>query len=163
MSADGLVSLRWFWPSSAYCFGEEPGGGIYGCGGPFRRLPVCSTGRCAFRSYPCCVALASAAMVAARNARLQFSTQALIFSAPHALPRQVLASWTAGVLLAVITGGGLGVHPMFARSRGGLFAWAVHTVYSSPRALCSESAPKPQSIRGDLFRLVVHRAAASRD
>jgi hypothetical protein len=74
---------------------------------------------------------------------LQFSTQALIFSAPHAFPRQVLASWTAGVLLAVITGGGLGLHLVFARDREGLLAWAVGALFIPALALmlgvCTES------------------------
>lgn len=74
---------------------------------------------------------------------VQFSTQALIFSAPHAFPRQVLASWTAGVLLAVITGGGLGLHLVFARDREGMLAWAVGTLFIPALALmlgvCTES------------------------
>ena len=65
----------------------------------------------------------------------RFSTQALIFSAPHAFPRQVMVSWTAGVLLAVITGGGLGLHLAFARDREGLFAWGVGTLFIPALAL----------------------------
>jgi hypothetical protein len=73
----------------------------------------------------------------------QFSTQALIFSAPRAFPRQILATWTAGVLLAVITGGGLGMHLVFARDWEGLFAWAVGALFIPALALmlgvCTES------------------------
>ncbi len=74
----------------------------------------------------------------------QFSTQTLIFSAPHAFPRQVLASWTAGVLLAAITGGGLGLHLVFARDEEGLLTWAAGTLFIPALALCSESAPRAQ-------------------
>jgi hypothetical protein len=74
---------------------------------------------------------------------LRFSTQALIFSAPNAFPRQVLASWTAGVLLAVITGGGLGLHLVFARDPEGLLTWAVGALFIPSLALmlgvCTES------------------------
>jgi hypothetical protein len=73
----------------------------------------------------------------------QFSTQALIFSAPHTFPRQILAAWTAGVLLAVITGGGLGLHLAFARDREGLLAWAAGALFIPALALmlgvCTES------------------------
>ncbi len=73
----------------------------------------------------------------------QFSTQALVFSAPRAFPRQILATWTAGVLLAVITGGGLGLHLVFARDREGLLAWVVGTLFIPALALmlgvCTES------------------------
>ncbi len=66
---------------------------------------------------------------------LQFSTQALIFSAPRVFPRQILASWTAGALLAVITGGGLGLHLLCARDREGLLTWAVGTLFIPALAL----------------------------
>ncbi len=65
----------------------------------------------------------------------QFSTHALIFSAPHAFPRQILASWTAGVLLAVITGGGLGLHLVFARDWEGLATWVVGALFIPTLAL----------------------------
>ena len=81
---------------------------------------------------------------------MQFSTQALIFSAPRAFPRQVLASWTAGVLLAVITGGGLGLHLVFARDPEGLLAWAVATLFIPTLALllgvCTESTKAFEAI-----------------
>jgi hypothetical protein len=65
----------------------------------------------------------------------QFSTQALIFSSPHAFPRQLLASWSAGVLLAAITGGGLGLQLVFARDGDGLFAWAMGAMFIATLAL----------------------------
>jgi hypothetical protein len=76
-----------------------------------------------------------------REAR--FSTQAIIFSAPHAFPRQLLSSWTAGVVLALLTGGGLGLRLMLARDAKGLFGWAVAAFFIPALALalgvCTES------------------------
>ena len=73
----------------------------------------------------------------------QFSTQAIIFSAPHAFPRQLLSSWTAGVVLALLTGGGLGLRLMFARDIEGLFAWTAAAFFIPALALalgvCTES------------------------
>ena len=73
----------------------------------------------------------------------QFATQALVFSAPHAFPRQALSSWTAGVLLAVVTGGGLGIRLVLARDSEGLLAWAAATLFIPALALmlgvCTES------------------------
>jgi hypothetical protein len=76
-----------------------------------------------------------------REAR--FSTQAIIFSAPHAFPRQLLSSWTAGVVLALLTGGGLGLRLMLARDTEGLFGWAVAAFFIPALAMalgvCTES------------------------
>jgi hypothetical protein len=73
----------------------------------------------------------------------QFSTQAIIFSAPHAFPRQLVSSWTAGVVLALLTGGGLGLRLMLARDMEGLFGWAVAALFIPALALtlgvCTES------------------------
>lgn len=64
-----------------------------------------------------------------------FSTGALIFSAPRAAPRQLLASYAAGVLLAAFTGGGLGLHLLFARDFAGLAAWSVAALFIPAMAL----------------------------
>jgi hypothetical protein len=76
-----------------------------------------------------------------REAR--FSTQALIFSAQHSFPRQLLSSWTAGVLLAILTGAGLGLHLLLARDLKGLFALTVGALFIPALALalgvCTES------------------------
>lgn len=73
----------------------------------------------------------------------QFSTQSLIFSAPRVFPRQLLAIWTAGVLLAALTGGGLGLHLLLARDFQGLEAWTAGALFISAMALalgvCTES------------------------
>jgi len=73
----------------------------------------------------------------------QFSTQSLIFSAPHSFPRQLLSSWTAGVLLAMLTGGGLGLRLILARDTESLFAWLAAALFIPALALalgvCTES------------------------
>ena len=64
-----------------------------------------------------------------------FSTGSLIFSAPHAVPRQLLATYAAGVLVAAITGGGLGIHLLVARDFAGLGAWAAGALFIPALAL----------------------------
>jgi hypothetical protein len=64
-----------------------------------------------------------------------FSTGSLIFSAPYAVPRQLLATYAAGVLVAVITGGGLGIHLLVARDFAGLGVWAVGALFIPALAL----------------------------
>jgi hypothetical protein len=65
----------------------------------------------------------------------QFSTGPLIFSAPHAVPRQLLATYAAGVLVAAITGGGLGLHLLYERDFAGLIAWATGALFIPALAL----------------------------
>jgi hypothetical protein len=65
----------------------------------------------------------------------QFSTGALIFSAPHAVPRQLLATYAAGVLVAALTGGGLGLHLLIARDFAGLAAWVSGALFIPALAL----------------------------
>jgi hypothetical protein len=76
-----------------------------------------------------------------REAR--FSTQALIYSAPRAFPRQLLSTWAAGFLVTVITGGGLALRLLVARDFQGLGAWAAGAVFIPSLALalgaCTES------------------------
>jgi hypothetical protein len=64
-----------------------------------------------------------------------FSTGSLIFSAPHAVQRQLLATYAAGVAVAAITGGGLGIHLLMARDFAGLGAWAAGAVFIPALAL----------------------------
>jgi hypothetical protein len=68
-----------------------------------------------------------------REAR--FSTGSLIFSAPRAVPRQLLAVFAAGVLVAMLTGGGLGVRLLIARDFAGLGAWAAGAIFIPALAL----------------------------
>ena len=64
-----------------------------------------------------------------------FSTGALIFSAPHAATRQLLATYAAGVMVAMLTGGGLGIHLLLARDFAGLGAWAAGALFIPALAL----------------------------
>ena len=66
---------------------------------------------------------------------IQFSTGSLIFSAPRAVPRQLLATYAAGVLVAALTGGGLALHLLFARDFSGLGAWATGALFIPALAL----------------------------
>jgi hypothetical protein len=65
----------------------------------------------------------------------QYSTEALIFTAPRAVPRQLLATYAAGVLVAALAGGGLGIHLIFARDFAGLAAWATGALFIPALAL----------------------------
>jgi hypothetical protein len=65
----------------------------------------------------------------------QYSTDALIFSAPRAAPRQLLATYAAGVAVAVLIGGGLGLHLLFARDFAGSIAWATGALFIPALAL----------------------------
>jgi hypothetical protein len=65
----------------------------------------------------------------------QFSTGSLIFSAPHAVSRQLLATYAAGVLLAAITGGGLALRLLVIGDFAGLAAWAAGALFIPALAL----------------------------
>jgi hypothetical protein len=69
----------------------------------------------------------------AREAR--YSTQPLLFSSNHALARQLPAAWTAGVLVAALTGGGLGIRLLLAGDSQGLAAWATACLFIPTLAL----------------------------
>lgn len=62
-------------------------------------------------------------------------TDQLIFSTAHPLRRQLPACWLAGVLIAVVTGGGTGVRLLFAGEQLGLFAWTVGAFFIPTMAL----------------------------
>lgn len=65
----------------------------------------------------------------------QFSTGALVFSAPRAMPRQLLASYAAAVLVAALTGGGLALHLLFARDLAALGGWGAGALFIPALAL----------------------------
>jgi len=65
----------------------------------------------------------------------QFSTGPLIFSAPRAFPRQLLATWAAGVAIAAITGSGLILRLLVARDWPALAGWLTATLFIPALAL----------------------------
>jgi hypothetical protein len=68
-----------------------------------------------------------------REAR--YATGSLIFSAPHALQRQLPAVWVAGVLVTLAAGGGLAIRLLIARDLHGLAGFAVATLFIPSLAL----------------------------
>ncbi len=65
----------------------------------------------------------------------RFATESLIFSSDHALLRQLPAAWTAGVIVALITGGGLGIRLLLAGDHNGLLAWFAGALFIPSLAL----------------------------
>ena len=63
------------------------------------------------------------------------ATQSLIFSSPRALYRQLPALWTAGVLVALLTGGGVGIRLLLSSDWPALAAWATAAVFIPSLAL----------------------------
>lgn len=62
-------------------------------------------------------------------------TSQLIFSAPHPIARQLPAVWLAGVLLALLTGGGFGGRLLLAGDWRGLLAWLTGALFIPSLAL----------------------------
>jgi len=69
----------------------------------------------------------------AREAR--YSTQSLLFSSERSLQRQLPAAWTAGVIVAALTGGGLGIRLLLAANLQGLVVWATACLFIPTLAL----------------------------
>jgi len=69
----------------------------------------------------------------AREAR--HDTQKLVFSCAHALDRQLPAVWVAGVVVAISTGGGLGIRLLIAGDLPGLAAWLAGALFVPTFAL----------------------------
>jgi hypothetical protein len=59
----------------------------------------------------------------------------LVFSTAHPLRRQLPACWLAGVIIAVLTGGGTGVRLLVAGEQLGLLAWTVGALFIPTMAL----------------------------
>jgi hypothetical protein len=80
----------------------------------------------------------------------RFATGPLIFSAQRAFPRQLLAAWTAGVLVAALTGGGLALRLILAGDFSGLAAWAAGACFIPSLALalgvCTEGRKSFEAI-----------------
>lgn len=68
-----------------------------------------------------------------RERRLR--TDQLVFSTAHPLRRQLPACWLAGVIIALLTGGGTGIRLVFAGEQLGLLAWTVGAFFIPTMAL----------------------------
>jgi hypothetical protein len=66
----------------------------------------------------------------ARNA-----TESLIFSSESVLSRQLPAVWMAGVVVALSTGGGMGLNLLFSRDWHGVVAWISGALFIPSLAL----------------------------
>lgn len=64
-----------------------------------------------------------------------FRTDQLVFSTAHPLRRQLPACWLAGVIIAVITGGGAGLRLLLAGDQLGLVAWIAGALFIPTMAL----------------------------
>ena len=62
-------------------------------------------------------------------------THQLIFSSPHPISRQLPAVWLAGVLLALLTGGGFGLRVLLTGNIRGLLTWLVGVQFIPTLAL----------------------------
>jgi len=69
----------------------------------------------------------------AREAR--YDTQKLVFSCAHALDRQLPAVWVAGVVVAILTGGGLGIRLLSGGNWPGLSGWLAGALFVPTLAL----------------------------
>ena len=62
-------------------------------------------------------------------------TQSLIFSAKRSLQRQLPAAWAAGVLIAIMTGGGVRIRSLVSGDWAGLEAWLAGALFIPSLAL----------------------------
>jgi hypothetical protein len=63
------------------------------------------------------------------------ATQSLVFSSPRALQRQLPALWTAGVLVALLTGGGVAIRLALSAVWPALAAWGIAALFIPSLAL----------------------------
>lgn len=66
---------------------------------------------------------------------LRYGTGPLLFSSARALTRQLPALWTAGVMVAALTGGGIGLRLLLAADWRSLAAWLAAIVFIPSLAL----------------------------
>jgi hypothetical protein len=69
----------------------------------------------------------------AREAR--YATQSLIFSSARTLHRQLPAMWVAGVIVALLAGGGYGLRSLISGDRAGFVAWIAGALFIPSLAL----------------------------
>jgi hypothetical protein len=65
----------------------------------------------------------------------QHRTEALLFSSPRPLARQLAAAWIAGAFVAVSVGCGVGVRQLFTGDAAGAVAWLVGALFIPTLAL----------------------------
>lgn len=65
----------------------------------------------------------------------QHATGALLFSSPRSLSRQLPALWTAGVLVALLTGSGVGIRLLLSAEWHSLAAWFAGALFIPSLAL----------------------------
>jgi hypothetical protein len=63
------------------------------------------------------------------------ATESLVFSSPRALSRQLPAIWSAGVLVALVAGGGIGARLLVNGDHHGFAAWLAGAVFIPTLAL----------------------------
>ncbi len=63
------------------------------------------------------------------------ATEPLLFSSPGALTRQLPALWTAGVVVAILTGGGIGIRLLLSGDWHSLAAWVSAALFIPSLAL----------------------------
>lgn len=66
----------------------------------------------------------------------RYGTGALLFSSARIVPRQLLAAFLAGVVVAVVIGAGAAVRLLFAGALTGLLAWFAGVLFIPALALC---------------------------
>lgn len=69
------------------------------------------------------------------NRERRHQTYQIVFSVAHPLRRQLLANWTAGLVIALITGSGVAVQLISAGSWYALFAWIAGAIFIPSLAL----------------------------
>jgi hypothetical protein len=65
----------------------------------------------------------------------RFGTRALVFSSARILPRQILACWLAGFVLAVVFGAGAGLRILAAGGAPALLPWIAGAAFLPSLAL----------------------------
>ncbi len=69
------------------------------------------------------------------NREARWATESLVYACPHALARQLPATWLAGVLVAMATGGGLAIRLAIAGDVHAVVGWAVGACFIPSLAL----------------------------
>jgi hypothetical protein len=69
------------------------------------------------------------------NRAVRYHTEQLFFSAPHPLRCQLPAAWLAGVIVALLTGSGVGVRLILTGDWASAQAWTVGTLFIPTLAL----------------------------